>query len=396
VKDAGELLERFHALLRESVRMRLMSDVPLGAFLSGGVDSSTVVAMMAGEMGEPLKTFSIGFEEPRFNELPFARAVAERYHTEHYEMIVRPESIDLIETIIGSFDEPFGDASAIPTYFVSKLASEHVKVVLSGDGGDEILGGYDSYATILSQNRYETLPAGLRILLGKVSKSLPDRFYGRNYLRHILLSRDERFLNYVSHISAVKNSHLLSRDLLEMMSKGETVFSHHLEEAPLSEPLSRMQYLDIHTYLPGDILVKVDRMSMAHSLEARVPLLDHVLVEFLATVPAEWKMNGNERKVLIKRIASDYLPPENLCRNKQGFGVPLRTWFREDLNSYVRGILLDTRSLQRGYFNRSSLESLLQEHDKSRRDHSALLWHLLVLELWHRLYMDEPEGRKNG
>jgi asparagine synthase (glutamine-hydrolysing) len=386
VGEGSALLEKSRELLQESVRMRLISDVPLGAFLSGGVDSSTIVALMSMESNEPVKTFSIGFEEPQFNELSHARAVAEHFHTDHHEMIVRPGSIDLIDTIIRSFDEPFGDPSAIPTYFVSKMAAGHVKVVLSGDGGDELFGGYDSYAAILQESKYERLPDPVRKILGRVSDSLPYRMYGRNYLQHIMLSGDERFLNYVSHMSHRKHVSLLSKDLQTQMKDGGSVLHHHLKEAPESDLLSRMQYLDFNCYLPGDILVKVDRMSMAHSLEVRIPFLDHVLVDFMATLPPKWKLCGGERKILLKRLASKLLPTKILTRAKQGFGVPLRHWFKEDLNSYLKEVLFDRRTVQRGYFNIAGVEALLKEHLRGRRDHSALLWHLLVLELWHRIY----------
>lgn len=389
VKNEEEVCEGLLEKLKESVKLRLISDVPLGAFLSGGIDSSTIVTLMAQEMSQPVKTFSIGFEEPEYNELPYARKVAGRLGTEHHEMIVRPESFDLIENIIYQFDEPFGDASAIPTYYVSKLASEHVKVVLSGDGGDELFAGYDSYAVMMNRNKYEILPDPVRAGIRVLSRTLPAGVYGKNFLYNISLPLDQRFIDYVSHVSFRKHRRLLSDDLLSLMKTNGNLFEKHFRDAANFDPLSRLQYVDMNLYLPGDILVKVDRMSMAHSLETRVPLLDQEVVEFVNGLPWKYKMNGSKRKYIFRKAVEKLLPREIIDREKRGFAVPLKYWFKEDLREYISLILFEPKTLQRDYFNKKYIKQLITELEQGKRDNSTLLWHLVVFELWHRNYLDK-------
>jgi asparagine synthase (glutamine-hydrolysing) len=388
--DENELKEELFERLREAVRSRLVSDVPVGAFLSGGVDSSSVVALMAQEMKEPVKTFSIGFGEEDYNELPYAKKVAELFMTDHHELLITAKNFDLVEKIISQFDEPFGDASAIPTYFVSEFAAEYVKVVLSGDGGDEVFGGYDSYAVMLGRTRYERLPKNVLRWVGKLGQSLPDRMVGKRFLYNISLPLDSRYLDYISHVSSRKNRELLSDELLKYMEEEEKefgVYGAYLEESEGLDPLSRLQYVDMQTYLPGDILVKVDRMSMAHSLETRVPMLDHELVAFVNGIPPGMKLRGEERKHILKGAMEKVVPPGVLRRKKHGFAVPLRLWFKGDLKAFIREILFEERSAQRGYFNKKYLEVLFKEYEEGRRDHSTLFWHLVVLELWQRMFL---------
>ncbi len=384
-----EVSELLLQKLRESVKMRLISDVPLGAFLSGGIDSSTIVALMAQEMTEPVKTFSIGFEEEEYNELPYARKVAAIFGTDHHEMVIRPESFDLIEKIIRHFDEPFGDESAIPTYYVSKLAREYVKVVLSGDGGDELFAGYDSYAVTMGRMKYERLPVIARMGLRGLSRILPPQMYGKNFLYNISLPTRDRFIDYVSHLAFNRHAQLLSKDFQGEIKQSSLLFKKYFEDTKSYHELSQLQYVDMRSYLPGDILVKVDRMSMAHSLETRVPLLDHRVVEYVNGLPPRYKMNGKRRKHIFKKIAGNLLPTEIIEKRKTGFGVPLKYWFKGNLKSHIRQILIEPRTCQRGYFNTRYIEALLEEHDRGRRDHSRLLWNLVVFELWHRLYLDE-------
>lgn len=383
-----EVSEQLLEKLKESVKLRLISDVPLGAFLSGGIDSSTIVAIMAQEMSQPVKTFSIGFEEPGYNELPFAREVARLYQTDHHEMIVRPGSFDLIEKIVQHFDEPFGDESSIPTYYVSKLASDYVKVVLSGDGGDEVFAGYDSYSAIMHRNKYERIPECLRSAIRMVGEILPDGTRGKNFLYNISLPLDKRFIDYISHVSLFRNTKLLSGDLLNCLGAKEDVFEKYFEEAKEFDALSRLQYVDMKIYLPGDGLVKVDRMSMAHSLETRAPLLDQEVVEFVNRLPYRYKLNGVTRKYVFKKVAAQLLPKTVLDRKKQGFAPPLRYWFKGELKNYVKEILFERRTDQRGYFKQKYVRQLFSEYERGGRNYSKLLWHLLVLEIWHRLYMD--------
>lgn len=388
LKNEQEVYEELLEKIKESVRYRLISDVPLGAFLSGGIDSSVIVALMAQEMSQPVKTFSIGFEESEFNELPYARKVAERFGTEHYERVVKPESFDLVEDIIRYFDEPFGDASAIPTYYVSKLASEHVKVVLSGDGGDELFAGYDRYADTLGKNRFEELPLFVRKGMRILSENLPHNAYGKNFLYNVSLPMKYRYIDYVTHVSSRRHNQLLSDDMLGGSGLDNSLLEDYFKGVKSYDPVSQMQYVDLKTYLPGDILVKVDRMSMAHSLEVRVPLLDYEVVEYVNALPSKYKMNGSTRKYIFRKIAEDLLPEGITGRKKQGFGVPLKYWFKGGLKGYMHQILLESRTSQRGYFNKKYIQKLIGEHERGRRDNSALLWHLVIFEKWHRLYID--------
>ena len=374
--DAEELLwER----LTDAVRSHLVSDVPLGAFLSGGVDSSTVVAIMAQEMGVPVKTFSIGFQEPGFDELPYAREVAHAFGTEHHELLVGPEDLGVLDDVLAAFDEPFADASAIPTYIVSRLARQHVTVALSGDGGDELFAGYDRYL-VDRRRRLVGLPgdAGLGGPLRLVSSVMPQGTPGKNYLYNLSLPRMERYLDAVSLFPARELGGLLERNGSFAV---ETSFDTAVREGRQLDPLSRLQDLDLHTYLPGDILTKLDRMSMAVSLEARVPLLDHPLVEFACGLPAGLRMRGNAGKYLLKRVLRGRVPDAVLTRPKQGFGVPLAIWFSQLLPTFFRDRLgQDTRLGDVGV-RAGAVRALLDLYEARRRpDHCLQLWALLVLD----------------
>jgi len=381
---ADQLLEK----LLDAVRMRLVSDVPLGAFLSGGIDSSITVALMAREMQSQVKTFSIGFQESEYNELPYARLIADTFKTDHHEKIIRPDDVNLIENIVNHFDEPFGDSSALPTYYLSQHASKYVKVVLSGDGGDELFAGYDSYQANLNMPRLDNLPKIFLDILRNLSLRLPDGFYGKNYIYNLTLPTNKRFINYISHVSNSKHQELLSQDLISLLKKQNDIFHEYSLQARNYDHLSQMQYIDMNAYLPSDILVKVDRMSMAHGLEARCPFLDHEMVGYVNSLPPKYKLNGFTRKYLLKKIANDLLPKQIIQRKKQGFAPPLALWFKSDLNDCINQILLEPRTLQRGYFSKKYLKKLLHEHTIGKRENTALLWHLLILEIWHRLYFE--------
>ncbi len=384
------VLEQLRWRLAEAVKLHLVSDVPLGAFLSGGIDSSTVVALMASEVGGRVKTFSIGFQEKEFNELPYARAVAQRFGTEHHELVVPPESVDLIERITGYFDEPFADASAIPTYLVSMLTSGHVKVVLSGDGGDELFAGYDRYVVDYRRRHGDVISRlGMSGLFRSVSGALPEGARGKKYLFNISLPRMERYINSISHHQPGGLEQLLSRDVVaELHDADPQVFAPHIARAGALDFPSRLQYLDMKTYLPGDILTKVDRMSMAHSIEARVPLLDHELVEYVATLPSHYKLREGATKYLFKRAIQGLVPPEILARKKQGFGIPVDQWFRGGLRDYLRERLLSRDALRHGLFNRSYVEGLWNGYVRSSRtDALGRLWGLLVFEVWHDAFV---------
>jgi asparagine synthase (glutamine-hydrolysing) len=383
----GECCERLRELLKESVKMRLASEVPLGALLSGGFDSSAVVALMSQLMDRPVKTFSIGFAEQDFSELAYARRVAQHFHTDHHELVVKPQAAEMAEHLMGYFDEPFGDPSAIPTYLVSKLARESVTVALSGDGGDEVFAGYTRYAEARRQQAFDWLPRPLRrhVLL-PLSRRLPYAAYGKRYLRRMGLedglSRyfDGAFIPDATKVQLFSEDFRAEVGMLDSSAEMRRTVSngHH------ATLLDKILHLDTTTELPGDILTKVDRMSMAHSLEVRVPLLDHVLVEYVSRLPMRYKLRGSTGKYIFKKAFGHLLPEGILHRPKMGFAIPLRHWFAFDLRDFLRDALFDSRAVQRGYFRPAFLETLVREHSTGRRDHSYLLWSLMALELWHR------------
>jgi asparagine synthase (glutamine-hydrolysing) len=402
--NANDYIERLRELLAESVRIRLESEVPLGAFLSGGIDSSSVAALMAREMSRPVKTFSIGFGEADFDELRYARRAANLLGADHHEFVVTPDVCGLAEEIIWHHDEPFADVSSVPTYLVSKMAREHVTVVLSGDGGDEVFGGYERYVIDRRREKFELIPSFLRRhLLLRLSRALPQGAYGKRYLR--LISRDAgpRYVSSISSFDGEARKSLFSEAFLDALNgySPESAFERTFEEPVSGAGLDRQMYLDGKTNLPGDILVKVDRMSMAHSIETRSPLLDHHLIEFAQTVPASLKMarsnNRWESKYILKRAVAGLIPDEIIYRPKQGFDVPIRHWLNREMKEMTNDLLVSPRARQRGYLNPKSVASLLQEHNRGIRDHAHSLWALLMLEVWHRMFIDhEPAASGAG
>jgi asparagine synthase (glutamine-hydrolysing) len=390
---------RLRELLEESVRLHLASDVPLGAFLSGGVDSSAVVATMARLQDRPVKTFSIGFTEGEFNELPHARRVADRFATEHHELVLQPDIAGILENLVWHLDEPFGDSSAIPTYMVSKLAAEHVTVVLSGDGGDELFAGYDKYEVEGRERRFDLLPNGVRAILGRLSALLPEGVRGRNKMRHLSLAGAGRYLDASTLFRLEDQRRLFLPEVHERLF-AEDPWGAQAEVLARAGGhwRSALQLLDMKAYLPLDILTKVDRMSMAHSLEARVPLLDHRLVEFAATIPPELMLRRGVRKHVFKRALEGILPQEILGRRKQGFAVPLGGWFRGQLDGFARDILLSESSRHRGILNLHAVRALLDRH-RAGRPLDLHLWTLISLELWCRAYLDgaaRPGARRGA
>jgi asparagine synthase (glutamine-hydrolysing) len=375
----------------------LVSDVPLGAFLSGGIDSSVVVAMMAREM--KVKTFSIGFSDAGFDELRYARIAARHFGADHHEFVVTPDVCRLVDEIVWHHDEPFADVSSVPTYVVSKMAREYVTVALSGDGGDEVFGGYERYVVDRRRRRYERIPAFLRRALLRASRSLPQGAYGKRFLRNIALETAARYVDSVTYFDIDAQRDLFSEDARRALAgyypaeRFERIFA-----APASRSgLDRLLYLDSKTYLPGDILVKVDRMSMANSLETRAPLLDHRLIEFAQTIPASFKLRGLETKYILKRAAAGLIPDEIINRPKQGFDVPIRRWFNHELREMLDDTLNDRRARERGDFDHRAVMAILDEHRRGVRDHARQLWSLLVLELWRRAFIDRrPEMRRPG
>jgi asparagine synthase (glutamine-hydrolysing) len=388
--------ERLRELLHESVHLHLVSDVPVGAFLSGGVDSSSVVALAARANAGPLQTFSIGFAEHDYNEVDHARTVARLFPIEHHELIVRPDVVEYLDDIAWHLDEPFGDSSAIPTYMVSKLASQFVKVVLSGDGGDELFAGYQKYLVERRERRYELLPKPLRTLLAAAAWAMPETVRGRNFFRHLALDGSERYLDACTLFRLDEMRKLFRPEAFEFLA-GHSPWLDKLAQLNSGDGnwLSRLQLLDVNNYLPLDILTKVDRMSMAHSIETRVPLLDHKLVEFAATIPPELHLQGRTTKRILKRAMRGLVPEAVLRRPKQGFGVPLSYWFRGKLGEYVRDVLLGETSRRRGLFSASYVETLLESHQKGR-ELDLHLWTLLSFELWARTFLDRPVRQESA
>ena len=385
----GDAVAQLRRVLTDAVRCHLLSDVPLGAFLSGGIDSSLVVGLMSEISGSRVKTFSIGFDEPAFDELEHARKVAQHFGTEHHEFVVKPDAIRILDRLVWHFDEPFADPSAIPTWYVSEMARRHVTVVLSGDGGDELFGGYDRYVPhprVVAFDRYS--PRALRRVAAIAAARLPHGARGRNFLRHIGRDEQGRYLDAIRFFGADEKPALLSAEVRRALRgpDPETRLAQHFERfAHLPWP-SQMMRFDAETYLPEDVLTKVDRMSMAHSIESRVPLLDNEVVDFAATLPASLKIKGGRRKHVLKEVAATLLPRDILERRKQGFGVPLGTWFRGNLRELFADTLLSPSSLQRGYFEPAFVRRLVDEHLAGTRDHMWQLWQLVVFERWHQQY----------
>jgi len=390
-----ECLAEMEQRLAEAVRIRLISDVPLGALLSGGTDSSIVVALMARASAKPVKTFSIGFRSQDFNEADYARIVAKRFATEHHELVVEPDIGQTLDKLTRILEEPFGDSSMLPTYFVSCLAREHVTVALAGDAGDELFAGYDRYLVNMQRRVFDLIPSWAgRFYREKVFPHLPHRVRGRKFAYNITLPWRERFLDGLSALRPFdRDGSFLTADFREAVRNYPDpldLFRSYLDKAPARDPLSQLLYLDTRTYLTADILCKVDRMSMATSLEVRVPILDHVFLEWVTSLPAHWKMRRGKQKYIFKKLAERVgVPQEVLHRPKQGFALPLVHWMRREFKEDLGRLLLEPRTVQRGYLDPRAIRHLLDEHFRGLRDHSGILWRLLVFELWHRNFLEQ-------
>jgi asparagine synthase (glutamine-hydrolysing) len=381
--DEHEAVEELRRLLAEAVRCHLEADVPLGAFLSGGIDSSAVVAHMSREMGpeRPVRTFSIGFDEAEFNEAPHAAAVAKALGSEHTELIVRPDADALVEEVIRSFDEPFADSSALPTYLVSRLAREHVTVALSGDGGDELFGGYTRYAELL--RRYELGPSSLRQLIRSTARRLPHMSPGRNRLLDLARPRRGRYAATVGSALAVADGGVALSHIASDGGLLDTALDRWFDQATDRDFATQMMLVDTMTYLPGDILTKVDRMSMAVSLEARVPLLDHHIVEFAISLPSDLKIRDGSGKWILRQAIAPLVPASVLARPKQGFAVPMHRWLRRELRHRITRLSQADSPIYE-FVAAEAVRRAANEHQLRRRDHSHLLWRLLVLDVWLR------------
>jgi asparagine synthase (glutamine-hydrolysing) len=393
-----EASDELIARLRESVKLRMISDVPLGAFLSGGVDSSAVVATMAGLVREPVVTCSISFGDPAFNESAYAGAVAERYHTRHHVEQVDPDDFSLVDRLARLYDEPFADSSAIPTYRVCELARKTVTVALSGDGGDESFGGYSRYRWHVNEEGVRSrLPSPLRrSTFGLLGRLYPRADWAKATFEALARDSLEAYFHSVSFVPERTRRELFSAKLRsELQGYGAIeVLRRHAARAPSDHPLSLVQYLDFKTYLVGDINTKVDRASMAHSLEVREPLMDHPLVEWMSSLPPRLKLRGREGKFLLKRALEPFLPGEVLYRPKMGFAVPLARWFRGPLRQPLRNAVLGPVLAETGWFNATCLRRLVEDHQAGRRDHSQPLWTLLMFESFLRNVMGAAAGAK--
>ena len=389
-----ECLEELERRLAEAVKIRLISDVPLGALLSGGIDSSTVVALMARASSKPVKTFSIGFSHHDFNEAHFARIVAKQFGTEHHELVLEPNVVETVEKLTSSLEEPFGDSSMLPTYYVSCMAREHVTVALSGDGGDEIFAGYDRYGIHLRRKMFERIPRwAWRFYREQIYPHLPHDMRGRKFSYNVSLPWRERYVDGISFVPFFERDLPLwsdeFRETLRNFPSPEDVMYSYFDRAPAADPISQMLYVDTKTYMVADILTKVDRMSMLTSLEVRVPILDHEFVEWSTGLPPEWKLRGRSQKYILRKLAERVgVPREAIYRPKRGFALPLVHWMRNELKDLIVTVLLEPRTMQRGYFNAKGVEQLLDEHFRERRDHSGRIWRLLMFELWHRNYLE--------
>ena len=387
---AAELLER----LRESVRMRMISEVPLGAFLSGGIDSSAIVALMAGLSDKPVRTFSIGFEEGDYSELPHARRLAEKYGTDHTEVIVKADAVAILPKLVRHYGEPYADSSAIPTYYVSEVTRRSVTVALNGDGGDEVFGGYERY---YAMKLAEAAPAALRRIGRRAARMMPSsqNFRSRGArLKRLLeaaaLPRPQRYLRWISAFTPQQKQRLYTQefrgavDFPVALHPVETTFC----ESGNLNIVDSCMLNDTLNYLPDDLLAKVDIASMSNSLEARSPFLDHPLMEWSAQLPPELKVHGRTTKHILRRAISELVPAENMERPKMGFGVPVGRWFHGALKPMLHDTVLSTRALERGYFKPDAVRTLVTEHLDEREDHTYRLWSLLMLELWHREFID--------
>ena len=372
--------EALYDSLNESVKMRMISDVPLGTFLSGGIDSSIVTSLMSLNSNKPIKTFSIGFKEKKYNELQYARLLADKYKTEHHEFIVEQESIELLPKLVSAYDEPFADASAIPTYHVSKFTRNHVTVALSGDGGDELFAGYSSYDKMMMLNRKKHYPKSLFALANKM---IPDHMFGKGMTYY--LSKDKDYIG--AYICLWKNYERRKFYLPEINQEIENNYSEKIKSSMLGSMsgdfISKIQQLDLQTYLVDDILTKVDRASMMNSLEVRVPLLDHKFAELSFKIPSNLKMKGNIKKYILKEAFKNILPEGIISHKKQGFAIPLDMWFKNDLKDYSYDVLLNSKFLH-NILEKNQIENMLDNHQKGMRNYGAKIWSLLFLNEWFR------------
>lgn len=388
ITDETELLSILEGLLQKSVEDRLVSDVPFGAFLSGGIDSSLIVALMAKTMNMPVKTFSIGFEEFGYNELDKARIVSKLFKTEHYEYIVKADAVDILPKLAMQYDEPFADSSALPTYYLSKMAREEVTMCLSGDGGDELFGGYNRY--LQYTNVTDKLPTIVKAPVKAMSDILPFGTRGKSRLRWLGMDWSERYIDQMSFYSNSIKSQLFDKEFLNGSAKINSYdkLREYYKGTENRDSLTRVSKLDIHSYLVDNILQKVDRASMLNSLEVRVPLIDYRVVEFAMLISSKFKIRKNTKKYLLRKLAKKYLPEEIFNQSKKGFSIPVAQWLRGNMKDFSSELLFDGRMKARGIFNMKFINKVWQRHQTGKEDLSSNIWALNTFELWCRAWLD--------
>lgn len=393
-----EYCARILDLLTEATRIRMTSDVPLGAFLSGGIDSSAVVAIMSRLSNQPVKTFSIGFEDESFNELKYARKIAKLFNTDHHEYIVKTDALEVLPKLIWHFNEPFADSSAVPTYYISKMTRQKVTVALNGDGGDESFAGYERYVANKIAKLYGNIPLGIfKDVIVFLAEKLPESTRKKSIIKNLKrfikaanFSKEVRHTCWMSIFDNKMKSNLYTQDLknkLEGINSYDFLMNTY-KQSDTEDFIDSTLFVDVMTYLPYDLLVKIDIASMANSLEARSPFLDHKLMEFAASIPSNLKLKGITTKYILKKALAKVLPKETLYRNKSGFGVPIGSWFRNQLKNYAFEVLLSEKSIKRGYFKKESVKKLLDEHISGKADNGHRIWSLINLELWHQIFID--------
>jgi len=397
--DESQSRENLVDLLQDAVKIRLMSDVPLGAFLSGGIDSSTIVALMSQVMDQPVKTFSIGFEDQTYNELNYARMIAKKFNTEHHEFIIQPNAVELADNLLQFLDEPFGDFSIFPTYLVSKMAREYVTVVLSGDGGDELFAGYDTYIADRMASHFSKLPGWFRNgFISRILEAIPPSpkkkgliNRAKRFVEGMRLPDDLQHTRWMIFLQQMERGLLFTDDMKSGIVENDSykfIRNYFNNVIPQSnDEINQQMYVDAKTYLVDNILVKVDRMSMATSLEARVPFLDHRFAEFAATIPGNAKLQGKKSKVILKQSMEELLPKEILYRGKEGFSIPIKNWIKEDLKPMMMDILSPDKIKREGFFNVDFVEKLKKEHLNGVENHSHRLWALMIFGKWYDIYM---------
>ncbi len=396
----AEAAERLQATLREATELRMISDVPLGAFLSGGIDSTIVVGLMQELSDRPVQTFCIGFDQPEFDERRYAAEAARHLGTEHHELVVRPEALEMVDRLAWHYDEPFGDSSAIPTFLLSQWTRQHVTVALTGDAGDELFAGYPRYRAVRLGGWFDRLPTPLRATIANpLWRYLPASVRQKSRRRRLKklmaalrLPPEERYLQWIVIFDQTRRAELYTVDFVSKLADAPEQFLLSLYRSlPPRDFVTRTTLVDLFSYLPCDLLTKVDIASMAHGLECRSPFLDHHVVELAVQLPLRLKMQGLEGKRLLKEAFARFFPPRLRRRPKMGFGVPLDSWFRGPLAELLRDVLLDRTARERGYFEPAVLERLVEEHIAGTWDHSYRLWCLLMLEMWHRVHYDAPQ-----